>query len=333
MDIPIEELGAGALWKEPHEMDERDFVAGDVVWLPSDKELDEVKSIDLSRVQMETINQGCVPSCTAVALTHNVTIQNILDHKTVDLSASAIDQRENNQKRIWECKWRWDYLENAVGTLYKNGVKWKILGKDFVFKIDWHMYESWKVFPFDKMLKLMAYRIGSLKQPLYLAFRANSKISREITEWRWKTVIKLDETTYGHATLWTAVIFEENDVKITNSRDFNTDNMNGDRKLSTFRISFDVFEKLLANGIFGWRYFLTFDKKDMASEKLFVDYATGTEQEHTDAVTWVKENGIVKWVPSPQWPRLEPHTNVTRLQVIIMIYRAFMWLLKKLGKE
>jgi hypothetical protein len=332
MNIPIEKLGAWAEWLSPEEMDERDFVAGDVVWLPSDKELDEVPSIDLSKVPMETIDQWCVPSCTAVGVCHSVLIQNVLDHKTVDLSVSAIDQWEANQKRIRECKGRWDYLETAVHSLYKNGVKGKVLGKDFRFKIDGHMYESWKVFPFDKMLKLMAYRIGKLKQPLYLAFRGNYQISKEITEGRWKTVITLDESTYGHATLWTAVIFEEKDIVITNSRDHNTLNVEWKKKLSTFRISFDVFEKLLANGIFGWRYFLTFDKKDMATEKLFVDYATGTEPEHTEAVTWVKENGIVKWVPSPQWARLEPHTNITRLQVIIMIYRAVMWLLKKLGK-
>jgi hypothetical protein len=55
-----------------------------------------------------------------------------------------------------------------------------------------------------------------------------------------------------------------------------------------------VFEQLIKNAIRGRRYFLVFDKKDMIDKPLFIDYAKGSEAEHTEAVRWAKETGIIK---------------------------------------
>lgn len=332
-DIKIEDLWAWAIWKDPEEADQRDFVAWDVFGTPSDDELSKVESISLTNMILETVNQWCVPSCTANSLCHLIHIQNAVEEMTTDIWVDHDDQWINNQWKRKVCQWETgDYLERALQTLYKNWVKWKISWRDFVFKIDWYAFQSWTSDGFDKMLRIAAYRMDKLNQPLYVAFRWNNRISLEISQWERKTLIGMQDQTYGHAVWWTGVDFERKYVEFVNSRHHNTVNGVWQKKISSFKISFDLFEKLIKNSMRGWRYFIPFDAKNMTEKPLFVDYAQWSEPEHTEVVKWAKDNGIVKGVPSPQWPRLEPHASTTRLQNILMLYRVAKWILSEVAK-
>jgi len=73
--------------------------------------------------------------------------------------------------------------------------------------------------------------------------------------------------------------------------------VNGEKRLSlsTFEIDFDVFEQLLANHIFNFRYWILFDKKDIKMDNLFIDFAgVNKNSEEYKAVKWAKDNGIIK---------------------------------------
>jgi predicted negative regulator of RcsB-dependent stress response len=68
-------------------------------------------------------------------------------------------------------------------------------------------------------------------------------------------------------------------------------NKYGDKSLSFFEISFDVFEQLINNGVFGWRYWEILDFEDIKAESLFLDFAiTDKNKEEYQAVKWCKDN-------------------------------------------
>ena len=321
------DLGTGALWHDKETMDQRDYLAWDVL---AETEIKE-ETVSYTKALLQTTHQSCVPSCTAHSLCHVVAIQNILEESTQDIFVDPKDQWENNQWRPTLCSWRWDYLEVALDKLRKNGVKGKVRGKDFVFNIAWSAFESWTSKPYPEMFAFLA---GRLKQvwPLYVAFRWNSKIYNEISAGEIKTFFTLSETDGWHAVAFTGVNFENKELEFINSRNPNTENINGEKKLSSFNISFDLFARLIAEGIFGWRYFIAYDDDNMLKDPLFIDYAEWSEPEHTEAVTRAKEIGLVVGVKKPMGYALEPHSSMTRLQVILVLFRFGKWVLKQIGK-
>lgn len=329
-------LWTGAMWHEKETMDKRDFVAGDVFWIPSEEELNKQKSISLTKALLKTTNQSCVPSCTAHSLCHLISIQNIIESSTQDIFVDPKDQWENNQWRPTVCSWRWDYLEVALKTANKNWVKGTIKGKPFTFELDGYNYESRTTFWKDLIFKLIAYRLRN-SWPLYVAFRGNGQVSLEISRGERVTEITLAEDSYWHAVILTWIKFDDNwnleRVEFINSWSPNTENTEEEKLISSFKIKWDLFSKLIDNGIFWRRYFLSFDKANMPTENLFIDYNVWSEPEHTEAVKRAKEFGIVKWVKTDIWYKLEPHVPISRLQVILIVYRVAMRLLKKLGKE
>ena len=321
------ELGTGALWHEPQDMDQRDYLASDIL---AEADLVE-KSVSYTKALLQTTHQSCVPSCTAHSLCHVISIQNILEEKTQEIFVDPKDQWESNQWRKTVCSWRWDYLEVALEKLRQNGVKGTVRGKPFVFKITWTAFESWTSRPYPEMFGFLA---GRLRQvwPLYVAFRGNSKIYNECSAGEIKTFFTLAETDWGHAVALTGINFEKKELEFINSWNVNTDNIAGEKKLSSFKISFDLFARLVAGGIFGRRYFIAYDDDNMLKDPLFIDYAEWNSKEDTEAVTRAKENGLVIGVKKPNWQALEPYANITRLQVILIMYRFWKWVLKQLGK-
>lgn len=311
-----------AVRKEEWDHDLRDFLAWDVVWMPTDEQLNKAKSISLTSYLKQTTDQWCVPSCTAHSLCHIVTIQNIIEESTQNIYVDVDDQWINNQGKKKVCSGEtWDYLERAVKTLHKNWVSGMVRWENFTFNIDWYAYESLKTFEFEKMLKLFAYRMRELNQPLYCAFKWNAQISKEISIGEWISIITLQAATYGHAVAMSAINFEERWVEFANSWNKNNNNKAGEKKISSFRISFDVFEKLIENGIRWWRYRFIIDQKNMIAKPLFIDFAKWQTQEATDAVARAKETWMIQWVPSELGPKLEPYRAMTRIEYIIAEYR------------
>lgn len=266
----LEFLEKTATWADtysPWDMDRRDRVASSVLWEPTQEDLDNVWTIIYTKAIKETVNQNCVPSCTANALCHIVEIQNVLEEKTQDIFVDHKYQWENNQWRKWECSWPWYHLESAIKKLHANWVKGNIEDKDFLFEIDWYAYDTWNK---PNLFKYIAYRLKQSRQPLYVVFAWNRQISLEIYRGERTTDLMMKEKTYNHAVCLSGVDFEQQYVYFTNSRNHNTNNIDWEKKISSFKIKFDLFEKLVKRGVFNWRFFLIFDKENMVNENLLV---------------------------------------------------------------
>lgn len=325
-----------AVRKEPYEADERDFIAGNVLEKPKDYSKYR-KTVSLTKIIKETINQWCIPKCTATSLCHIVAIQNALEEKTQDIFVDDEDQWTNNQWRPHACTGRGDYLETALNTLSKNWVSGKIRGKDFRYKIWWYAYDTWwKAKTEQQIADEIAFYLHN-KMPLYMAMRWNKTIYNEISLGEWKTFITPAEADWWHATAVTGEIYVDwktlpEEIEVTNSWRHNEENIHEEIKLSVFTIKRDLFVRLVRAWTLNWRYWVVYDEPNNTVPPLYVDYVTWEEPEHTEAVTFVKNSWFIKWRPSSNWPLFAPNWVVTRLELAIVIYRICMRVLKIVGK-
>lgn len=320
------EFTTGALCKSPEEMDARDFQTEMVMWTVTDEMLKDLpEEIDLIKEMEESYKQWAIPCCTATALCHAVLIENIFDHKTNKLFLDQKNQRVDNQWKKREINESGDYLENALKGARKNWIKWKLSDwSDFLFKIDGYSYSGIEK-NFERFLKVIAYYL-SIKKPLYWNLRWNATTSKEMSAGEIKTVYSLKDTTWWHAVALWKIDFKRKIVWFVNSRQRNTVNKDWRKTLSVFEISFDVFKQLLENDVFGWRYWEIWDFKDIKPDALFIDFANVDENsESYKAVKRAKENWYIKGVPQEWWNRLEPNRPMTRLEMLLVLYRIFGW--------
>lgn len=320
------EFTTGALCKSPEEMDKRDFQTEMVMWTVTDEMLKDLpEEVDLIKEINETYKQGSIPCCTATALCHAVLIENIFDHLNNKIFLDQKKQWTENQGKERKADESGDYLENALKGARKNGVKGKLAdGTDFSFKIDGYSYSGVNS-DFERFLKVITYYL-KIKKPLYWNFRGNGQTSKEMSAGEIKTVYKLSEATRGHAIVLWKIDFKRKIVWFANSRQRNTVNKEWTKTLSVFEISFDIFEQLIKNNVFGWRYREIRDFKDIKSEALFIDFAgVDTDTEQYKAVKRAKENWYIKGVPQEWWNRLEPNRPMTRLEMLLVLFRIFGW--------
>ena len=320
------EFTTGALCKSPEEMDKRDFQTEMVFWTVTDEMLKDLpEEVDLIKEINETYKQGSIPCCTATALCHAVLIENIFDHLNNKIFLDQKKQWTENQGKERKSDESGDYLENALKSARKNGIKGKLAdGTDFSFKIDGYSYSGVNT-DFERFLKTIAYYL-KIKRPLYWNLRGNSKTSKEMSAGEIKTVYKYNETTRGHAIVLWKIDFKRKIVWFANSRQRNTVNKEWTKTLSVFEISFDIFEQLIKNNVFGWRYREIRDFKDIKSEALFIDFAgVDTDTEQYKAVKRAKENWYIKGVSQEWWNRLEPNRPMTRLEMLLVLFRIFGW--------
>lgn len=320
------EFTTGALCKSPEEMDKRDFETEMVMGTVTDEMLKDLpEEIDLIKEINETYKQGSIPCCTATALCHAILIENIFDHLNNKIFLDQKDQWTNNQWKEWSSSESGDYLENALKGARKNGIKGKLADwKEYSFKIDGYSYSVVDK-DFERFLKVIAYYLN-IKKPLYWNFRGNSQTSKEMSAGEIKTVYKSSETTRGHAIVLWKIDFKRKIVWFANSRSWNAKNKEWTKTLSVFEISFDIFKQLYDNNVFGWRYWEVRDFKDIKPEALFIDYANVDENsEWYKAVKRAKENWYIKGVPQEWWNRLEPNRPMTRLEMLLVLYRIFGW--------
>ena len=59
-------------------------------------------------------------------------------------------------------------------------------------------------------------------------------------------------------------------------------------------MTLDDFKKAIKLDMISWRYWITYDKKDITNEKLFDDFYAEENSEDYKAMKWMKENGLYK---------------------------------------
>lgn len=314
----------GALCKTPQEADPRDYQSEYVLGLPTNEELNNLpRKIDMIGIMEETWKQWSVWSCTAMWICHTLLSMKILNHKRKDMFIDYKYQRTHNQWKERITNSGWDYLENAARTLKNNWVKGTVWWKDFLFEIDWYAVEErWS--DFEKMLKMAMWHM-SKDRPIYRAIYGNSKTRQECSAWEIKTIWSLRDGWIGwHAIEWWGIDFDRRKVKFANSWSWNSKNNDNRLSISSFEIDFDVFEQLLNNNVFNRRRWILYNKKDIPMEKLFDDFVWYDEtSEQYKAVKRAKDNGIIKWVPTDNWFRLEPNRAMTRLEMLLVLYRLY----------
>lgn len=317
-----------ALIKSKDEMDPRDFRTDQIFDRKAGGEKDLPRKVDLIAEMNETLKQGSIPCCTASALCHVIMIENIFDHWIKEIRADHKDQWVNNQNKRWSSNESGDYLENALKGARKNWVKGTVNWVDFTFKIDWYSY-TYVPAPVDfEGVLINITESLARKSPIYWNLDGNSTTSSEMSKGEIKTVYKKTDTERWHAVVLGKIDWDRKIVGFANSRSHNTMNKYGEKSLSFFEISFDVFKQLLNNGIFGWRYWEILDFEDIKPESLFLDFAiTDKNKEEYQAVKWCKDNGIFHWVPVEGSPlnKFEPNRPITRLEVALVLYRVFGW--------
>lgn len=84
------------------------------------------EEVDLIKEINETYKQGSIPCCTATAICHAILIENIFDHMNNKIFVDQKYQWVNNQGKRREANESGDYLENALKSARKNGVKGKL---------------------------------------------------------------------------------------------------------------------------------------------------------------------------------------------------------------
>jgi len=293
----------GAVWKEEFESDQRDYRLDQVLKMPTPAEVKKIPmEYSLVEALTKTYLQSPYQSCTAVALTHLHLIQNILDFNSSDIAMSWEDLRVNMWHSLKETGWEWDYLENALKTLLSKWIKW--IDPDWNDKTFWALSYA---FQWVWNLDFMKHFISN-GHPLYLAFRWNAKVYREMKIWHLSTTITRQEATWWHAVIVTG--YDEEFLYFTNSW-----HPKGS-KLSWFKMSHIDFESAIAKSMVTWRYWVVYDKVN-DEKKLFLDYNPDIWSEEYDAVKFMKDKWYMKWY---KW-KLMPNKNLTREEFCIVMYR------------
>ena len=225
--------------------DKRDFLVGNVV-----KNLDKIAPAEqFMRGISETYQQWKLGSCTAMATTHSMKIQNELEYNSkIFLDWKFLRAKMWHSITVYD---GWDSVDNAIKTALKNGIDWLLDWKVVNFKADCYAY--W----------LRDNRMKALQPfPLITVIKWNANTRKEMILWEVKTVWKFRD--------WHAVLiawYDKNYVYFYNSfGDAVTKN-----GISNFKISRPNFDAMIKNGMINWRYFTLIDKKELK------DYAVEIE--------------------------------------------------------
>ena len=225
--------------------DKRDFMVGNVV-----KNLDKIQPVNsFMRGISETYPQWKLGSCTAMATTHSMKIQNELEY-----NRKIFLDRKHLWKNMWHSLTKydgWDSVENALKTALKNGIEWLLDWKVVNFKADCYGY--WLRDNRTKALQLF---------PLITVIKWNANTRKEMILWEVKTVWKFRG--------WHAIVIAGYDVGYVYFYNSFWDAVTK-KGISNFKISRPNFEVMLKNGMINWRYFTLIDKKELK------DYAVEIE--------------------------------------------------------
>ena len=310
-----DDLWAKFYW--PNEADPRDFKVENVLKAPTDEEIKNLPAfIDLLKdatPDFKPVNQWCVPSCTASSLSNYVGIQTTKkeNQKTSTQDWAKLLREKAGHK--WSCKWQTgDYLETILKTLKTYWELTNINWKQEYRQIKWYAY-------FQTTVNNMKYWLSKWF-PVYFAIRWNRKTWIELSQWEIKTY---NYTPTGWHAI-TIVGYNKEYLYFINSWNPNDwDKYPGD--YSIFKISWTWFEEMLRRGLANWRGWIVYTEEE---EKQFKDYKIDENMEQWKAVKKLVDLWIIKWVPHKDWTYLEPYRPVTRLELIVILYRILKLLWK-----
>jgi len=313
-----EDLGANWYWFL--EADPRDFQASNVLWKPTQEELnnlpDAYNILSLAWGKLTPVNQWCVSSCTISSLANYITLQEVIERNEKICWQKWAKLCREKMWHKWVCKWeKWDYLENAIKCVYKNWLLAELQDnwiKDEYLKIDWYAY-------LQANKDNIKYWISKW-YPVYYAFSWNRNTWIEISRWEIKTANFTP--TWWHAV--TAVWYDKDYLHFINTWRPN-DWAEYVWDYSVFKIKWSVLEEMLKYWLANWRGWIIYNHKDLSDNKtkMFKDYKVDNTTEAWKAVEYLTKNSIIKWVPHNDWTYLEPGRPITRLEVIVIIYRIF----------
>ena len=237
-----------AKFLQPWEFDRRDYLAGNVL-----KGLENLKPPKAFKWDiLSTYDQWKLGSCTAMATTHSMKVQNEFEHKEwVELSWKDLWQKMGHSLTHYD---GWDQIEKAVKTALKEGISWTLNWADFEWKAEAYAYWTW-----------VDWRKHLLISPLICVIRANNTTRIEMLQWEIKTVLKQADINWWHAILLAG--YDEEYMYFYNSW---WDSTIKEDWLSSFKVKISVFEEMRKH-MFTWRYFLLIDKIDL------IDYAKEIE--------------------------------------------------------
>jgi len=322
-----------ARWYWPMEADPRDFQVENVLWkIDKSKIKDKVDLLKEADDKLISVYQWCVPSCTASSLTNYITLQETIERNSklnFKVEIDWIKWTKRLREEMWHkwiCKWEHgDYLEHALKTVRHN----KLLAettyynplsiKDEYLWITWYAYANTTI---DNMKYWL-----SMWFPLYFAFRWNKNTWFEISKWEIKTT---NFTPTGwHAV--TAYWYDKNYLYFINSWTPN----DWDKykwEYAVFKISWVNLMNMVRKWLANWRFWIVYnvdDNLDSYKKQMFKDYKIDESTEAGKAVKYMTDNWIIKWVPHSDWKYLEPWRSVTRLEIIVILYRLINLILKK----
>lgn len=312
-----------AKWLEQYEADPRDFKVWDILWNPTDKDIQELPNKTENRkLTPKTINQGCVPSCTASAGTNVLLFQNAKE-KDFKMNSIHIDN-EYIREMMWHenvCDETGDYLENFLKTITKHQPIWTINEKGWTFPISRYSFE--KMPETDQEFEEMKYWIYH-QWPLYFATLGNKTLRKELNDWEAKTIVTPETRTGWHA-LWWIIDYDDKKEELWCLNTWNPNYERDNKKpISMFKMSYNYFKRAIKSWQFSWRYWIIYDKMEEVDEpRLFPDYNPEQDTEQYKAVKWAKDNNIIKGAKHSDGDRyLEPHRPLTRLEMILILYRS-----------
>lgn len=265
----MEKYVVGTLTKSEIEADPRDFKADAVLPNPTDTDLKNLpKAFSLGMYVGETYYQNGRWSCTALWTCHSMQIQNVQELLKNDvnknkqiiemiwnwknpISLIREDLRTKMGHNLDDKKDSWDYVEKALNTCIKQGIKWKdfmgvditYFGSSFAYKrddVDW-----------EQMLKYYL-----TKYPCVMVIKGTNKTWQEMTAGEVKTIMEWFETTGAHCIC--CVGYDEYWIRFLNSWSKNSQS----KTKSVFRISWENHKKMIELWMINWRFWVLFDKEE-----------------------------------------------------------------------
>lgn len=233
----------GCLTLSEDVMDARDFKAEEAIHL--DETIELPKSFSLGKRVRTTNYQNGRGSCTANSTSHGVQIlavqkKGIVPTKDNIVTPDRKDLRTNMWHDLEDKNDSWDYVEKAINTALKNGIRtieWDIA------KIDGYSYGQ---------RDITKKSIETMKRYLYKGcaivwcLRWNQTTWNELSVGQLRTFIPVTKRTGGHAI---ALVWrDEGGLWFLNSRKTN----DGKWYKSRFYVTYDDMIKL--GGTFNWRY-------------------------------------------------------------------------------
>ncbi len=314
-----------ARWYGPMEADPRDFKVENILWkIDKSKIKDNVDLLKEADNKLVPVYQWCVPSCTASALTNYITLQEAIErNKKLDFKVEidwikGAKRLRSEMGHKWVCKWEHgDYLEHALKLVRHNKLLAEITYYNPLSIKDEYLWITGYAYA-NATADNMKYWL-SMWYPLYFAFRGNKNTRTEMALWEIKTY---NFTPTGwHAV--TAYWYDEDYLYFINSWEPN-DWTKYEWEYAVFKIKWGWLMEMVRKWLANWRFWIVYnvdDNLDSYKRKMFVDYKINGETEQGQAVKYFTEKKIIKWVPKEDWRRLEPNRPVTRLELIVILYR------------